>query len=94
MEVLVATKNYSLRLIKNQSARHLYIQTQAIKKFCADSQAWNIQAYLSNIPSCEPWLQGNDAARQSVERGLEQAKNGKGEYLGSFAEFAGLEIED
>lgn len=53
-----------------------------------------LQDYLSQLPSCEPWLNNNAEARASVERGLQQAAEGQGVYLGSFAEFADIEIED
>lgn len=53
-----------------------------------------LEAYLAQLPSCEPWLKNNSEARASVERGIQQAKEGLGVYLGSFAEFADAEIED
>jgi hypothetical protein len=54
----------------------------------------SIEDYLAQIPSCEPWLEENKEARNMVERGLEQAKGGRGENLGCFAEYANLEIEE
>lgn len=53
-----------------------------------------IKKYLESLPSAEPWLDGNQEAKASVERGLQQAANGEVHYLGSFAQFADLEIDD
>jgi hypothetical protein len=53
-----------------------------------------IREYLSSLPSAEPWLRKNSVARASVERGLQQAAAGEVHYLGSFAEYADLDIDD
>ena len=53
-----------------------------------------VEKYLAELPSCHPWLDNNPAAKASLERGLQQASQGRGRYLGSFAQFADLEIED
>lgn len=53
-----------------------------------------VKKYLADLPSCEPWLQNNPDAKASVERGLEQATSNQGRYLGSFAKYADLEIEE
>jgi hypothetical protein len=47
-----------------------------------------------NIPEEEQWLWQNPTAWASLERGLRQATAGKGRYLGDFAQYAGLEIDD
>lgn len=53
-------------------------------------------SYMSreDIPEEERWLWQNPRAWASLERGLRQAQAGKGRYLGSFAQYAGLEIDD
>ena len=53
-----------------------------------------INDYIKALPSAEPWLRNNAEARASVERGLEQAARREVHYLGSFAKFADLEIDD
>ena len=68
----------------------LNLKTDLDQKSSLDS----IEDYLAQIPSCEPWLEKNKEARNMVERGLEQAKMGRGENLGCFAEYADLEIEE
>lgn len=42
----------------------------------------------------EAWLFRNPDALEMVRRGIEQSKQGKGKYLGSFSQFADIEIED
>ena len=53
-----------------------------------------VEQYLANLPSCKPWLRDNPRAKALVERGLQEASVGRGVYLGSFAKYADLEIED
>ena len=48
---------------------------------------------LNDLPSSDSWLDENPEAKASVERGLKQAAEGKTEYLGSFAEFVGVQSE-
>jgi hypothetical protein len=51
--------------------------------------------WLDTIPETDDhWLESCPEAKASVERGLAQAAEGRGKYLGSFAEYADLEIED
>jgi hypothetical protein len=47
-----------------------------------------------NTPDRERWLWQNREAISSVQRGLHQARQGRGKYLGSFAEYVDLEIDD
>gem|GEM_PF-5182525 len=54
----------------------------------------DVEKHLAEVPSCQPWLDNNPAAKASLELGLQQASQGRGRYLGSFAQFADLEIED
>jgi len=42
----------------------------------------------------DTWLIQNADALASVTRGLKQAARGEGRYLGSFAEFADLDIDE
>ena len=46
------------------------------------------------IPAHEAWLWNNKDALDSVQRGLEDAKSGRIHDMGSFAQFADLDIED
>jgi hypothetical protein len=50
--------------------------------------------YLATIPIGDRWLDHNPEAKSLVDMGLQQAATGKSTYLGSFAEYASLEIDD
>lgn len=49
---------------------------------------------VQNIPKEEQWLWQDSTAWASLERGLRQAAAGEGRYLGDFAQYADLEIDD
>ncbi len=49
---------------------------------------------LEDIPQEEQWLWQDPTAWAALERGLQQAQAGKGRSLGSFAQYADLEIDD
>lgn len=49
---------------------------------------------LEDIPQEEQWLWQDPTAWADLERGLRQAQAGKGRSLGSFAQYADLEIDD
>ena len=52
------------------------------------------QLQNSTIPDREQWLWKNPDAIGAVQLGLAQAAQGKTKFLGSFAQYADLEIED
>ncbi|MBH8574785.1 hypothetical protein I8752_17505 [Nostocaceae cyanobacterium CENA369] len=47
-----------------------------------------------NIPERELWIWQNSQASSSLERGIQQASSGEVHELGSFAQYADLEIDD
>ncbi|BAU06320.1 hypothetical protein NIES592_11995 [Fischerella major NIES-592] len=47
-----------------------------------------------NIPERELWIWQNSVARNSLEIGIKQATSGELHDLGSFAQYADLEIEE
>lgn len=49
---------------------------------------------LEDVPQEEQWLWQDPTAWADLERGLRQAQAGKGRSLGSFAQYADLEIDD
>jgi len=46
------------------------------------------------IPESERWLFENPEALAAVKQGLKESTEGKGEYIGSFAQYADLEIDE
>ena len=46
------------------------------------------------IPECEAWLYKNPEALASVRSGLKAAAEGRVRYVGSFAQYADLDIDD
>jgi hypothetical protein len=49
---------------------------------------------IEKIPLEQRWLWQNPEALAMVLRGIQEAAEGKGHYLGSFAQYADLEIDD
>jgi hypothetical protein len=65
--------------------RRNYPDTQAPISSANDR---DLRIYLRSLPLAEPWLDSNPEAKAAVERGLEEAKQGKTKYLGSFSRYA------
>jgi hypothetical protein len=53
-----------------------------------------IKSHLANLPLADSWLEHNLAAKASLKRGLQQASQSEGRCIGSFAEFANLDVDD
>jgi hypothetical protein len=49
---------------------------------------------IEKIPEEQRWLWQNPEALGMVLQGIQEAGEGKGHYLGSFAQYADLEIDD
>ena len=49
---------------------------------------------MITIPERERWLFANPEALASVKQGLKESAAGETHYLGSFAQYADLEIDD
>jgi len=62
-------------------------------KLSKDKQGKITLEPLAEIPAYEIWLYKNKGALKGVLEGIDQAKAGKGKYLGSFAQYAEDEIE-
>ena len=46
------------------------------------------------IPERERWLFENPEALAAVKEGLKDSAEGKGEYIGSFSQYADLELDE
>lgn len=53
-----------------------------------------IQKKTLSIPESERWLFENPEALAAVKQELKESDEVKGEYLGSFAQYADLEIDE
>jgi hypothetical protein len=53
-----------------------------------------LQCECSTVITQDNWLKYNTEALASVKRGLTQAESEEGVYLGSFAKYVDLEIDD
>ncbi|MEB3309836.1 MAG: hypothetical protein VKJ02_06350 [Snowella sp.] len=49
---------------------------------------------IVDIPGRERWLFENPEALEAVKQGLKDSAQGRGEYIGSFAQYADLEIDN
>ena len=49
---------------------------------------------IVTIPERERWLFENPGALAAVKQGLKESAEGKGHYLGSFAQYADLELDE
>lgn len=100
--MVMATKNRAARIASGQSYYFLVTSNNSLRSrrlVIRNSQGHvnkdaEIEKHLKKIPSCQPWIKDNSPAKDSLERGLQQAAEGRGRHLGSFAQFADLEIED
>ncbi|MEM9273686.1 MAG: hypothetical protein AAGA80_12080 [Cyanobacteria bacterium P01_F01_bin.143] len=54
----------------------------------------NLLGSTVDIPEKEIWLWKNQSALKSLNQGLEEATKGETQDLGSFAEYADLDIDD
>jgi len=68
--------------------------SESAKAILEQNEISEIESYLAQLPSCEPWLQNSPIARATVERGLQQAAVEPSHYLGSFAQYADVDTEE
>lgn len=66
------------------------LRSVSIRAMAESDEEW-----LDSLPfTTDNWLEKCPEAMASVKRGLAQSAQGCGEYLGSFAEYAELDVED
>lgn len=82
------------KLVASQRRRgHHIVPRKNNAVVAANAKAFDVEQYLANVPRCERWLDNNSEAKASVERGLQQASQQRGVYIGSFAEYLELDTE-
>jgi len=74
-------------IVINMDTSKSYRVTTSISEF-------RKQITLKDIPERERWIWQNQRALTSVRRGLKQSAEGNGKYIGSFAAYADLEIDE
>ena len=70
-------------------------QNRLIFESIEDVEHQDLQSWLASLPETDDhWLDDCPEAKSSIERGLAQASQGRGEFLGSFANYLDLDDSD
>jgi hypothetical protein len=69
-------------------------KTEAILELVTNYWDTETKEYLGSLPISDHWLDNNSEAKTDLELGLEQASKGEVCYLGSFAQYTDIEIDD
>jgi hypothetical protein len=98
VQVKSETKSGTLKKTSNSDAKgRVVLGPQFANKMFRVSEQADGNVLLEPVVTVherEVWFYKNPEAQAMVQEGIRQSREGKGKYLGSFAEYANIDIDD
>lgn len=93
MELPIADRRQLVESLLASIQQETQMGHRAASAVTIEQEEAAIKEHLANLPLADSWLEHNLAAKASLERGLQQASQSEGRFIGSFAEFANLDVD-